>query len=464
MGARQEDAQLCDRRLYCLSKGQTVSPPEDSKEIALLSISGSMPRRAHCYIASDLDFGYVLGSLRAYRVTVFSPRKDTASFARLGLDTAQLDREGAEIREAALRELRHKFLAIFGASKSHLASKRESVFAQIRNLASGICLSLAGKGVPMAPTALSTSLSLTLYEQLVSEGLLREETGLIAHGNSPIPPAPSSIITAKSDSLQKYLSKVLTNPSIRANKEKSAKAQLQNLLHGAMQSLRAQHLPALALSEEVTVTNEVFARLVQRGVMEIKGRNVLYDGEAIEELLGKEDVQREICTGKELGRTDLEGIGRGKGEETAKIGAELREQIRSVIVDWPTFEKTLRGNTEETAPKAGNKSETTATLSPSEDTGLDTVISEVLDILCYQDKLGLGELYDVCARQLSMHSQLCQRLGKDSDWHPIVADVALSVLGKMQLRAVLPESVRGVAEALESLELHRDLQLVLEVS
>jgi len=34
----------------------------------------------------------------------------------------------------------------------------------------------------------------------------------------------------------------------------------------------------------------------------------------------------------------------------------------------------------------------------------------------------------------------------------------------MQLRAVLPESVRGVAEALESLELHRDLQLVLEVS
>ena len=490
-----EAAKRSATRLYCLTKGKNLVPLVDSTEIQFLSFPEFIPKIAHCYLACELHFGFLLGSLHNYRVTVYSPRKDLTPFERLGLKVVKMARETGRIGDSALRELREKFTAIFVDSRANLATKRESVLAQIGNLANGIRLSLIGKGVGnVSDLPSAASLSQTLYDQLVREGVLSEDLGRIACRSAvnpsslPSPPAESPIFTAKFDSLKKYLSKVLTNPAIRATKAKSCKAQLKNLLHGAMQSLRTQRIPAITAAEETQVTEDIFQQLVERGLMQISEQNVRYNEGEIEEMVRNEEGQREIC-GRNVD-VGVERVGEERVrsitlEETAKLGADLRGQLRSALSDchvsvasasgskqgvaqdqlaeaiyhWllkqtPAIAKEILTDKSQISPEV-------LSMDHSEAVNIDLVTTEVLDIICYQERLGLGELYDVCSKQLATHSQLMQQL--EPDLHPVIADITLRVISRAGLRAEQLVKVRGVAEALESLELHRDLVLVLEL-
>lgn len=491
-----EAAKRPDMRLYCLTKGKNLVPLVDSTEIQLFPFPEVFPKIAHCYLDCEFHFGFLLGSLHSYRVTVYTPRKDLITLERLGLKVVKTEREAVTIRDSALRELREKFIAIFVDSKGKIATKRESVLAQIGNLANGIRLSLIGKGVGNVSNLPSAaSLSQTLYDQLIREGVLSEDLGRIAcksAANSsflPSPPAESPIFTAKFESLKKYLSKVLTNSAIRAAKAKSCKAQLKNLLHGAMQSLRTQRIPAITVAEETQVTEEIFQKLVERGLMQISEQNVGYNEGEIEKMVRNEEGQREICGGNVEVGTEIEEderIGLITAEETEKLGADLRGQLRSALSDCHISVASVSGSKQGIAqdqfaeaiyhwllkqPPAvaqqilTDKSQASSkapSSDHSETLSIDVVTTEVLDIICYQERLGLGELYDVCSKQLSTHSQLMQQLASEPDLHPVIADITLRVISKAGLQAEPLAKVRGVAEALESLESHRDLVLVLE--
>ena len=349
--------------VFCIPREEMQAP----KTLKLLpsSYELSTAHAKYCaFFTGDLGLGFIIGRLSSeHEVTFYTSRSHLDPFLAKNLPIHYLNEidsgeapipKTREVPEDTtsmfLRQVEEKYRAAFLNNPLTRAAKKASVLAQIHNIADGVLASYRSK----YPTLLegcpsSDELSEKLFEDLRRKGVLLERLGQveyfvqgtpqIAKQSTPVPSNRRLIYTLKQDTLHKYLEKFLMQPSVRASKEKSARAQLTNLAKGGVIALRTKYGANIDIPTEERLSSELFEGLVDLGAIITEGLSVRYSDTAIEDLASDIEAQEKLCeevtrTAKPTAQPDL---------KTAILREALGKYYQKFLVSSATAAKTSKG-------------------------------------------------------------------------------------------------------------------------
>ena len=299
--------------VFCI-KGDAATPPRDS--VPLLEFMfrpATYLQKFHLIVQSDFELGYRVCQLERYRPKVYSSRVDLGPFWAVGLDVAtaetgkthdRRESQGSdeEVTQVLISQLEEKVRGLIITSPDLLVYvKPTSAIAQIKNLATGVLKSYQSRArLVSVQLPQPSEMAEIVYAQLSSEGVLTPQPGPKPGPKStqtlggPVSVHTSNLISMiKKEGLGNYVELFLRNPMQRAPREKAARNQFTNLLHGLVLAQRQRGVPNMP--DEEKLSTPMFNQLKALGVITVQGATVAYNDEKISELAINLPLQESIA-------------------------------------------------------------------------------------------------------------------------------------------------------------------------